>query len=598
MRKMNRQKLYQWMCASALCCASLFTACSDDDTPDPVDPATDGKITYTLMMYGCGGGNLDSYMQFNMDQVEGQGYTEKVNFTALLRYSEPYQEMDGYEGTRLFTMTEKGMTSEKKYEANYRLDNPKHLANFIVESQKRFPADHYVLVLWNHGGTFGLEDQLAGSDADYVESKGIVYDDNTNHSISIFEMEEAFKQAEAAGAKKLDVLYMDVCLMNMIENLYQIKDHADYVMGAAHLTPGLGGDYPDLIKSMEKHDNVEDMLKEYVPAAAEQWSVNLGEDNSGRDLVACRMDKLPAVITGIKEYTEQLCKFVENRDTEEAKVVALFSGSNQYPQSPNFANQGNLYYFANEPQYGYESSADLVSSFSRIAASTGSGVLSGKAGKVRQAMKEAIVATASSNLPKGLEGISVGIHWKHSAQFAEEDTEDLQGNPIAIKSFAQLYKNLAFDKATGWSRFLEKNEKRDIRVRTNAEGDMEVYDADEESEPGEPVQKYTWKVVVKLADRGTLTDAQVTDLQKLFDEVNKEMESRKMTIEAAKQFFQFEVTYNYIPTIMQYAIMATTDEETGTIPSFEVDFSMQADQEGAPTFGTVYSSTNFNPSQE
>lgn len=598
MRKMNRQKLYQWMCASALCCASLFTACSDDDTPAPVDPATDGKITYTVMMYGCGGGSLDPMMQFNLDQVEGQGYSEKVNFTALLRYSEAYQEMNSYEGTRLFTMTEKGMTNEKKYEANYRLDNPKHLADFIVESQKRFPADHYVLVLWNHGGTFGLEDQLAGSDADYVETKGIVYDDNTNHSISIFEMEEAFKQAEAAGAKKLDVLYMDVCLMNMIENLYQIKDHVNYVMGAAHLTPGLGGDYPDLIKSMEKHDNLEDMLKEYVPATAEQWSINLGDDKSGRDLVACRMDKLPAVITAIKEYTDLLYEYVKDRDTEEAKVIALFSGSNQDPKSPNFANQGNLYYFADEPRDDYQSSADLVSSFSRIAANVGSGMLSGKAGKVRQAMKEAIVATASSNLPKGLEEISVGIHWKHSAQFAEEDTEDLQGNPIAIKSFAQLYKNLAFDKATGWSRFLEKNEKRDIRVRITAEGEEEIYDADEESEPGEPVQKYTWKVVVSLADRGTLTDEQVGDLKELFDEANTELGALEMTIEAAKKFFQNEVTYDYIPNIMQFAVMATTDEATGAIPFFEVDFSMQADQEGVPTFGTVYSSTSFNPSQE
>ena len=70
---MKSLRLFALLLTAACCSIGLFTACSDDDEPvvppepeEPVVPTdttavdtTATEQTYTLMMYGCGGGNLD-----------------------------------------------------------------------------------------------------------------------------------------------------------------------------------------------------------------------------------------------------------------------------------------------------------------------------------------------------------------------------------------------------------------------------------------------------------------------------------------------------------------------------------------------------------
>lgn len=159
---MKSLRLFALLLTAACCSIGLFTACSDDDEPVVLPPAEEEPVvptdttavdttateqTYTLMMYGCGGGNLDEAMEYNLYQVAGYGYSEKVHFTALMKYSQKLQNEEGKEGTRRFTMTPDGLKNEQAFEADYRLDDPQHLADFIVQAQKDFPASHYILVL-------------------------------------------------------------------------------------------------------------------------------------------------------------------------------------------------------------------------------------------------------------------------------------------------------------------------------------------------------------------------------------------------------------------------------------------------------------------
>lgn len=147
-----------------LVCATLplgFTACSDDEDPtteqsaEP-EPEPEPDADYTVMLYGCGGGNLDDALIYNLSQVEGYGYSDKVQFTGLVKFSVPYQTGDDaqFQGTRLYSLTPTGMENERIADADYRLDNPDHLASFISDAAERMPAKRYVLVLWNHGSEF------------------------------------------------------------------------------------------------------------------------------------------------------------------------------------------------------------------------------------------------------------------------------------------------------------------------------------------------------------------------------------------------------------------------------------------------------------
>lgn len=458
---------FKWLLLAAIttCCGLVtLSSCSDDDDPAPApeqptppaeEPTPAGAPTYTIMMYGCGGASLDPCMQFNLDQIEGYGYTDRVKFAALVKYSIPWQKKEGKEGTRYMTMTAAGMSNEKRYESNFMLNDPQNLANFIVETQQKFPADKYILVFWNHGSTFDINDQPVKES--YVPKKSLLVDDNNDDTLlSIFEMEEAMKRAEKAGAQKISVVYLDVCLMNMIENIYQIKDHTDYVMGAGHLTPGLGGSYPDLIASLEEQPDLESALKVYVPKTAYEWEVLEGMDE--RDLVVTRMDKIEPVIQAMKNFSDCLCAMDKigetDPDNETYCSLHLYGGSKELDNGAD-ANKGVLYFFDKE-----EYSIDLSSMVSRLSGKMLNGTLSSAAGAVRNAMNNAIVVESSSSTE--LSKFSVGITWmtKDKFQAPSEQSGDFQ-----IKTLSELYKLTAFDKATGWSKFLDNWEYKNIRER-------------------------------------------------------------------------------------------------------------------------------------
>lgn len=177
-----------------LAACTTLVACSDDEDDVVSEPEAD----YTVMLYGCGGGNLDDALAYNLAQVEAYGYTPRVRFTAKVKFSAGVQKGDEENrgGTRLYTLTEDGLTNDCVDSQGFRLDDPQNIADYIVETTKRLPAKHYILVLWNHGYDFFIFDQpVSTAYPEKVVTRELVYDDNTGEAISIFELEEGLKRS-------------------------------------------------------------------------------------------------------------------------------------------------------------------------------------------------------------------------------------------------------------------------------------------------------------------------------------------------------------------------------------------------------------------
>ncbi len=66
------------------------------------------------------------------------------------------------------------------------------------------------------------------------------------------EVQQAIKNALASasasmgGKSKLDVVYMDACLMQMVEVAYELRDECRYLVASEETVPGNGGDYVDI----------------------------------------------------------------------------------------------------------------------------------------------------------------------------------------------------------------------------------------------------------------------------------------------------------------------------------------------------------------
>ena len=105
------------------------------------------------------------------------------------------------------------------------------LADFLSFCESNFPAEHKVMIFWNHGG---------GS------VSGAAFDENyDNDSLTLDEMYSAFSLVYDLidGETPFEVVGFDTCLMATIDTAYAFSDIAKYLVASEELEPGCGWNY-------------------------------------------------------------------------------------------------------------------------------------------------------------------------------------------------------------------------------------------------------------------------------------------------------------------------------------------------------------------
>ncbi len=72
------------------------------------------------------------------------------------------------------------------------------------------------------------------------QSRGIAYDDGAADCLDNQELTRVLATAHRVLGRKVDVVGMDACLMTMIEVAYQLRDHAQVLVGSEETEPGPG----------------------------------------------------------------------------------------------------------------------------------------------------------------------------------------------------------------------------------------------------------------------------------------------------------------------------------------------------------------------
>jgi len=97
---------------------------------------------------------------------------------------------------------------------------------------------NYIYVdIWDHGAGWG--GKAYGGNA-------VAWDDDTpnpHDALSILEIQNALKAAEAATSRKATIVGFDACYMGTIENSYSFKDYASIMIASEELEPGAGWQY-------------------------------------------------------------------------------------------------------------------------------------------------------------------------------------------------------------------------------------------------------------------------------------------------------------------------------------------------------------------
>ncbi|MCK5582223.1 MAG: hypothetical protein KAI33_00455, partial [Elusimicrobiales bacterium] len=192
---------------------------------------------WTVMVFVNAKNNLESYGLSDVNEMEMIGSSDEVNIVAELGRIKGFTSADGdWTGSRRYLI--------KKDSKKYAITSPilmeipksdmgswEYLVGFAKWSMEKFPAENYMLVVWNHGSGWS-------KDIRFEATKGISYDDETKNHMSTPQLRLAL---EKIG--KINIFSMDACLMQMAEVAYEVKDYTDYVVASEETEPADGYTY-------------------------------------------------------------------------------------------------------------------------------------------------------------------------------------------------------------------------------------------------------------------------------------------------------------------------------------------------------------------
>jgi probable HAF family extracellular repeat protein len=167
---------------------------------------------WTLMFYLDGDNTLSPTYLAIIQQLQRAATNPNVNIVALW-------DSSGGSDSAYYKFRANGMDITAQGELD--MSNPTTLVNFANWARTNYPARHYALLLDNHGsGVTG----------------GLV-DDTTSPSaiMRVPQMGAALNTITVNGANKIDVLVMNMCLMGMIEDAYEMGNYIDYYVASENL---------------------------------------------------------------------------------------------------------------------------------------------------------------------------------------------------------------------------------------------------------------------------------------------------------------------------------------------------------------------------
>lgn len=161
---------------------------------------------------------------------------------------------------------------------------PETLTDFIRFAAGQYPAEKYVLVLWDHGGGvpigYGQDDLFQGTLVDYELGNALV----------------------DAGVHFESVLF-DACDMCTLEVALALKPSADYMLAAESLVDGVGMFYTNWLNTIDD-DSVTSIA--YGEQIITDYMASLKANNSVGSMSMIDLDRVDAVYRAYETYLEDL----------------------------------------------------------------------------------------------------------------------------------------------------------------------------------------------------------------------------------------------------------------------------------------------------
>lgn len=379
---------------AALAALTALTMAGCGAAPVGSPAAIEAPGTWTVLTYSIADTNLEPFMMTDLDELGEVGTQERLNLVALVDRSEGYSDqpvlgLPDWSGGRLIEVGEaEAEVLEDLGDIN--TGDPAVLAEFIAAGIEQYPADHYALVISDHGASW----PGVGADGSF-----------DNDSLTLAEIDEGIADGLAAGGvEKLDLLGFDACLMATYEVASELADVSNRLVASQELEPGHGWDYTAFEVLAANPDATTDDLGS---AIIDGFKAQADDEGTSVDITLSLVDlnQMDAVNAALTEFTEVLVDRAEGIGPTVGRTLADTLGFGNSPDPNQDTHMADLAIFTSEIGVNLLFASDA-------------------ADDVTRAVNDAVLDRVDGQATQGATGLS--IYFPPQVDYFDEDYRDLE----------------------------------------------------------------------------------------------------------------------------------------------------------------------------
>ncbi|NTV64056.1 MAG: forkhead-associated protein, partial [Oscillochloris sp.] len=252
------------------------------------------------------------------------------------------------------------------------MGDPDVLADFIEWGVRSYPAQHYALIIWDHGASW----------------LGVASDDTSDDQLNLPELSAALETARQKTAYgTLDLIGFDACLMAQLDVLMAIEPYGQVAVASAELEPSQGWAWDVWLQALADEPGQDALAIAPVIVASYIDSYRLVDAD---EVTLSAFD-----LSRLGELTSQV-------DQLSQAMLADMSGSY------NAIGQARSFVDVYAPSYSEEFNAVDLGHFAELLPAQGAqGAVATTAEGVSAALQQARLANGTGNYHQGAGGLSI-----------------------------------------------------------------------------------------------------------------------------------------------------------------------------------------------
>lgn len=257
----------------------------------------------------------------------GGGTTANMNVVALLDLiNQPthYYEIDDANANPTQYLTDK--TPSTFNGKNVDTGNPQTFIDFMAFVKQNYPAQHYAVVLWSHGGGW----------------KGIEADDTSSSLWTMAKLRTALDGGrQQLGVAKYDLLLTDACFMAQYEVAFEVAPYIDVLVASEEEVSSSGFPYQNFLPTLQSTPNITNA--QFASTIVDAYSTFYGSGGEGN---------YPAFTLSALQFGAPFDAFASNMldfgssllaisNTQAGELLTARRATQQY-HDPDFADLGDF----------------------------------------------------------------------------------------------------------------------------------------------------------------------------------------------------------------------------------------------------------------